>query len=283
MGAATFEANTSTRRRYLVWRVAVPPEKGGWVWWLGPLGVGALAAPELRPELLLVVLGGFCAFSLRQPLTLALKQLRRGKGDFAPVLFWAGMYSVVLALVGAALLGMGYGGVVVLGLLGVPIFGWHLTLVYFGKERHQHLLDLAAAAALALTGPAAYLSCGGTNTQLALWIFVLSALQSCASVIHMFLRLEQRALRAMPPLRLRLRKGLLPVACHLSALAAAMLATHAGVASLLAVAAMSIPLVEGTGSVLHPPVRATPKEVGVRQLVLSVACLLLQGISFVPA
>ena len=262
-------------RRYLRWRLAIPPEKGGWVWWLGPLLVGALAAPRFTPEMLLVLLGGFAAFCLPQPLTLVTKHLRRGHGEMRPALVWAALHAAALAGVASMLLRAGHGQVVALGLLAAPVFAWRLALVYHRHDRRQRTLDLAAAGALALTGPAAYLAGGGEHLITAVWIWCLPALQSAASIVHMFLRLEQRVLDTAPPLAARLSGGLGPMLAHLLALGMALAALAAGQVSAAAVFALALPAAEGAHAILRPQVGHTPKQLGMRQLAISTVAMLL--------
>jgi hypothetical protein len=262
--------------RFLRWRLAIPPEKGGWVWWIGPLLVGAFAARAFAPMLLAVAVGAFLAFCIRQPLTLATRQLRRRQEDgLAPPLAWAAGYALLLALIAGLLWQAGHRGVVALGLLAFPVFLWHLVLVYLRRDRHQLALDLSAAAALALAGPAAYWIAGGDDPATAFWVWALSALQSGASIVHMFLRLDQRQLYMLPSWRTRLRTGTVPMLAHLAAFAAAVLAASLGNASMLVVLGLAIPAVEGAWSIARPPLRPTPKQLGVRQLAVSSAAMLL--------
>lgn len=262
--------------RFLRWRLAIPPEKGGWVWWIGPLLVGACAARAFTPMFLAVAVGAFLAFCIRQPLTLATRQLRRRQEDgLAPPLAWAAGYALLLALIAVLLVQAGHGPVVALGLLALPVFLWYLLLVYLRRDRHQIVLDLSAATALALSGPAAYWTAGGTDPAIAFWVWALPALQSAASIVHMILRLDQRLFHQSPPWRARLRSGIAPMLAHLAALAAAMLAVLLGDASLLAVVALAIPAVEGAWSIARPPLRPTPKQLGMRQLAVSSAVMLL--------
>lgn len=266
------------------WRLAVPPEKGGWIWWIGPLILGACAARNVNGMVLVVCAGAFAAFCIRQPLTLLARQLRRGQKDRRVALMgWAVVYGTVLAIVASLLWLRGHAPVVGLGLLAVPIFLWHLTLVYIGRDRHQRGLDLSAATALALAGPAAYWAAGGLDPSTAFWVWALPALQSCASIIHMFLRFEERMLHTLPPLRERLKRGRMAMIAHLLVLGAALAAYALGDVSALAVLALAIPAGEGVWSVVDPPTRPTPKELGLRQLFVSSAALFLLALGMVIA
>lgn len=263
--------------RLLRWRLAVPPEKGGWVWWIGPLAVGAFNAPGPGLALALVAAGALAAFCIRQPATLLIKEMRKAPGArrIAPSLFWASLYAAALALVAAGLAALDHAGVVALSLLALPVFAWHALLVYQRRQRRQMALDLSAAMALALTGPAAYWAGGGASLAAACWIWLLPGAQSAASIVHMFLRLEQRGLDAAPPLGARLRQGAVPMAAHAVGVLLAMSAWSAGYAGPAVALAMLIPAIEGGWSVLRPQVGFTPKRLGMRQLAVSGAAMAL--------
>jgi len=259
------------------WRLAVPSEKGGWVWWIGPLVVGAAAGGEPGGALLLVGAGALLAFCFKQPITLITRQFRKvpDRRTLGPPLFWAVLYATALAWIAMLLFRMGHPKIVLLGVLAVPVLGWHMALVYRGRDRHQQVLDISAAFALALIGPAAYWASGGGEPAKALWIWALTATQSMASIVHMFLRLKQRAMSATPPLGDRLDQGFLPVVVHAAGLALALFAWQTGVANIAVVLAMLIPAVEGTWSAYRPQVGHPPKRLGMRQLFVSSGAMLL--------
>jgi hypothetical protein len=266
--------------RFLRWRLAVPPEKGGWVWWIGPLVVGAACAPAPGLALVLVSVAALAAFCFRQPVTLATRQLRKGrdKRDLAPPLFWVAAYGSVLIFLAFSLWSMGYGRILVLGLVALPVFAWHVVLVYRGRDRHQMLLDISAAMALALAGPAAYWAAGGSDPTMVRWVWALPAMQSTASIVHMFVRLKQRALSELPPLRARLTAGGAPMAVHAAGAALAVLAWLAGHAGFAVVFAMAIPGVEGAWSVAKPQIAHAPKRLGMRQLAVSSAAMMFLAV-----
>jgi len=268
-------ASLSAAPAWMRWRYAVPPEKGGWIWWLGPLAVGAGAAGAVTPALPALLVGAFAAFCIRQPSVQLLKTIRRGRGDAAPLVFWTVAYSVVLLGSSAYLWSAGLHRVVLLGFAAMPVFAWHLGLVWKGRDRHHLASDLLAAAALSLTGPAAYYAGGGETHAAAFWVWALPASQTSSSIVHMFLRLEWRALRDSPTPAARLRQGMLPVSLHLGAFLLAVAACYGGRSGWPVAAALLIPLIEGGVSVARPQIRATPVRLGMRQLAVSGAAMLL--------
>lgn len=259
--------------RYFRKRLAIPPEKGGWIWWIGPLVIGVAAAGQVRPALLAVVAGAFAAFCVRQPLTLLVKSYRlaSGQGDRGPAGFWVAVYGAVCVLVVIALALDGNARVVELAIPAVPVFVWHFVLVALGSERRQMLRDVLAAMALALAGTAAYWSCGGDNAVTAALVWLLPGLHSSASVVHMFLRLEQRRWDDAGPLARRLRLGVGPFAHHAGNVLVVGACWVTGYVSIIGVAAFVLCLAEGAWAIVFPQVGHTPKQLGMRQLAVSTA------------
>lgn len=271
---------TRNARSWRRWRLAVPPEKGGWIWWIGPLAVGMLAAPELRWTQLPVVVGACAAFCILQPLTVLARQRRRGAppGEARPALVWAALYGATLLAVALALIVSGQTRTVLLGVAALPVLAWHLRRVTTGPARRHGALDLIAAAALALAAPAAYWTGGGAGLFNALAVWALPATQSAASIVHMLTRLEHRVLRRPPTLSGRLAAGALPMAAHALALLLAAALWHTGAARPAAIAAMAIPATEGAWTVIRPQVGHSPMRIGLRQLAVSAAAMILIGI-----
>lgn len=283
MGAhAPIAAMSDATHRVLRWRLAVPPEKGGWVWWIGPLLIGGASGGSPGGAFVLVAAGALLAFCFKQPVTLLTKQLRKTHGQryLGPPLFWTLLYATALLWIATLLLRMGHGNILALGVMAVPVFAWHVVLVYQRRDRHQQVLDISAAFALALAGPAAYWAAGGGDLAKAMWIWALPAAQSTASIVHMFVRLHQRALHAVPSLDTRLEQGFLPMLVHTAGLGLAVFAWQTGLANGAVVLAMLIPAAEGAWSVYRPQVEHAPKRLGMRQLFVSSAAMLLLALGF---
>ncbi|NUM54978.1 MAG: YwiC-like family protein [Candidatus Hydrogenedentes bacterium] len=257
--------------RYFRWKFAIPPEKGGWIWWIGPLAVGIAAAGTVRPGTMAVVVGAFAAFCVRQPLTLFIKSYRLAslRVERGPAGFWVLLYGAICALVAIALLLDGNLRVLALAIPAIPVFAWHFYLVARGNERRQMLRDVLAAMALALSGTAAYWSCGGGNDVTAILVWLLPGLHSSASVVHMFLRLDQRRWEEAGALSRRLRLGTGPFAHHAANVVFACAFWAAGYVSILGVVAFVLCFADGVWAILVPQVGHTPKQLGMRQLAVS--------------
>jgi hypothetical protein len=254
-------------------KFAIPPEKGGWVWWVGPLAIGVAAAGGVRPMLAAVVVGAFSAFCVRQPLTLFIKSFRLAshKPDRIPAGFWVFVYSLGCALAVLALAWGGQGRVVTLAGPAMPVFGWQFYLVARGSERRQMVRDVLAAFALSLAGTAAYWSCGGGDPTTAALVWLLPGLHASASIVHMFLRLEQRRWDSPGPMIHRLKRGAVPALHHILNMAVAVALYIDSMLASAGVAAFALCTVEGLWAIAVPQTGHTPKQLGMRQLAVSTA------------
>ena len=252
-------------------RIAVPPEIGAWVWLLGPMAAGLAAAPGMNVDTLVVFIGALAAYMLRQPATLFAKNRRRAKksADWTLILAWCAIYGVMSLGSGAWLLAHGHLWVLALAVSGAMLFARHLWLVSKKDERHRIGMDLAAAAMLALTAPALILVHHTQAWRGAVVLWIVLWIQSSGSIVHMFLRLEQRRLKSMPTLRERWRRGAFPIAHHAANTGLACIATAFGAAPGLVAVAFSITLIEGVMAVQYPPIGHTPRQLGMRQLTTS--------------
>lgn len=274
---------TNAARNMFRKRFAIPPEKGGWIWWIGPLVIGAAAAGHLRPAVLAVTIGAFAAFCVRQPLTLWIKSWRLASHaeDRGAAAFGVAVYSAVCVLAAAALLLDGNARVVLLAIPALPVFAWHFFLVAQANERRQMLRDVLASLALALAGTAAYWSCGGNDNETAVLVWLLPGLQASASVVHMFLRLEQRRWTEVGTLSRRLQLGFTPIVHHSVNVAIAIVLYGMNNVSIVGVIAFMVCFIEGAVAVAQPQVGRTPKQLGMRQLAVSTAFSLLMCGSFI--
>jgi hypothetical protein len=191
---------TAAPRRALFRKsLVVPTEHGAWSWLLVPWLVGAvvgLAAPAGAPlpglALLLTLIGGLCAYMIRQPATAALR-IRQGRGrqaDRSLALGWAVGFGLIslFCLLGLFLLGR----TALLG-LAVPfaaILVAYLLAARSGRAAMRSLsMELAGAAGLALTAPAAYIAATGALAPVALALWALMALQNAMGVLYVRQRL----------------------------------------------------------------------------------------------
>jgi hypothetical protein len=145
------------------------------------------------PVLYLIV-ASICGFLIRQPMTIAVKALsgRRPRSDLPAALFWTAVYGLIAMLhaLGLAFRGMGY--LLYLAIPGVLVFAWYLALVRVREERRQIPLEIIAAGVFALTAPAGLWAAVGHPDPAGWWLWLLAWAQSAASILHVYLRLQQR-------------------------------------------------------------------------------------------
>jgi hypothetical protein len=273
----------SSRR---IWRkhYALPAEHGAWIWWIGPLLIGAAAGGELGPQLGLLALTALVAFLFRQPATIAVKALsgRRQREELRPALIWSAVYAG-LTLAGVALLvALGEGRLLLLAIPGALIFSWHLWLVSRRQERQRPGVEILAAGALALTAPAAYWVSGGASDREAWILWGLTWLQSAASIVHVHVRLEQRHLKRTPDLPNRLRMGSRSIIYNgFNQLASLGLALSGWVPAPVPVA-FGVMLLDALEGILRPAVGTPPRRIGLRQLLVGAAFVLMMVLAYLP-
>ncbi|MBI4560220.1 MAG: YwiC-like family protein [Candidatus Hydrogenedentes bacterium] len=261
---------------------AVPPEHGAWIWWIGPFAIGAAAGQTLSVDLLMLAATALAAYLLRQPMTMTVKVLsgRRGRGDLAPSVFWAWVYSVTIAAGVVGLVWLGHVRILILALPGVPVFAFHLWLVSRKEERGQLGIELVASGVLALTAPAAYWVCDGPYFGQASLLWCLTWLQSAASIRHVYLRLEQRQMKTPPDVKSRWKMGVIPLLYHTSGAVFSAILAATQLVPWLVPAAFLLTLADGLHSVAKPPVGYKPSRIGIRQLVISTAFAVLMIIAY---
>ena len=175
-------------------QIAIPQDHGSWVFILSPLLIGLFAGEQFTPASINLIVAALGAFLLRQPVVMAVKAYtgRRPRSDLPATRFWMVVYGIIMLLALGGLVAGGFTYVLYLAIPGIPVFAWHLYLVGKRAERKQPGMGILATGALALAAPAAYWigRDGYDLTGWALWI--LTWLQSAASIVYAYLRLEQR-------------------------------------------------------------------------------------------
>ncbi len=273
-------------RRIFRKHYALPTEHGSWIWWIGPFVIGAAAAGAFPAALWLLFVTAFAAFLSRQPIALLVKVAshRRPASDRLPALFWAAIYGVIVLLGLAGLAWLGFGRLLLLlALPALLVFAWHLWLVSRREERGQMGIEIVGAGVLALTAPAAYWVAGGPNDRTAWILWLLCWLQSAASIVLVYLRLEQRHWPTVPPPSRRWRSGRRALAYHLfNVLAATLLAAWRVVPGLVPVA-FGLMLADAVDGILRPSVGARPAAIGLRQLAASLLFVVLVAAAYLRA
>src|SRR5574342_508307 len=141
--------------------IALPQDHGSWVFILSPLLIGLFAG-------------------------------RRSRTDLPTARFWMLVYGTIILLTLAGLVGEGFVYILYLAIPGIRVFAWHLYLVSQRAERRQASVEILATGALSLAAPAAFWIGQGEYNPLGWVLWLLTWLQSAASIVYAYLRLEQR-------------------------------------------------------------------------------------------
>lgn len=261
------QASQRIFRKYIV----LPTDHGSWVFLFCPLSIGLFAGGSWSIATLLLILAATAAFLVRQPVTILVKifSRRRSRTDLFAAWFWTFVFSLMgcLALIG--LVQAGYGYLLLLAIPGIPVFGWHLYLVSGRAERRQMGVEVVASGVLALSAPAALWVAMGEPTVIGWGLWGLIWLQSAASIVYAYLRLEQRNLGAAPALSTRIvmgRRALLYTTFNLILVGALSIS---GVLPPLIFLPYGLQWVETFWGTLRPAIGLRPTRIGIRQLVVS--------------
>lgn len=258
---------------YLKRQIAIPQDHGSWVFLLSPLLIGLFAGKNIRPESFFLILAALAAFLMRQPLTTIVKAYagRRLKDDLPAAWFWVAAYSIIAiaSLAGLALSGFGF--VFLLAIPALPVFAWHLYLVSRRAERGQAGVEILATGVLALAAPAALWIGEGGYRPIGWMLWILTWLQSAASIVYAYLRLAQRKMETLPTFSNRLsdgRRALLYTTFNLILVAALCLVQT--LPRFLWAGYLLQWLESLWGSLIRPAVGWKPTAIGIRQLVISI-------------
>jgi hypothetical protein len=260
-------ANPSLLRRH----VALPSDHGSWVFLFSPLLIGLFAGGGWSLATLYLIVAAVAAFLIRQPTTIAVKIYsgRRPRRDLPAAWFWMGVYGLIGLLALFGLIGQGFAYLLVLAIPGIPVFAWHLYLVSRRAERRQMGVELVASGVLALSAPAAYWVGVAWLDPTGWLLLILTWLQSAASIVYAYLRLEQRELPAIPDGTARLRMGrraLLYTSFNLIFVIGLSLGS---ITPPLLFVPYGLQWAETMWGTLHPAVGVKPTRIGVRQLIIS--------------
>jgi hypothetical protein len=252
-------------------RIAFPQDHGSWVFLLSPLLIGVFAGGGWSPVTTYVVVGSLAAFLIRQPVTTLVKVYsgRRSQRDLPAAYVWSGLYALVGMLAVAGMLYRGFGYILVLAIPGVPVFLWHLYLVSRRSERRQAGMEILAAGVLALAAPAALWAGEGSIQPIGWLLWLLVWLQSAASIVYAYLRLEQRGLDEEPGLIEKLRMGTRALLYTTFNFALVIVLGAAGLVSGLLWIAYALQWGESIYGTLRPAIGWKPTAVGFRQLAVS--------------
>ena len=256
---------------YLQRHIALPTDHGSWVFILSPLLIGIFTSAVWTRATTFLVVAVMAAFLIRQPITIATKAYsgRRSRRDLPAARFWIVVYSLPILLATLSLIRLGYAYILILAIPGIPVFIWHLYLVSKRQERKKPGIEIIGSGVLALSAPAAYWVGVGAAEPTGWWLFLLTWLQSAASIVYAYLRLAQRDLVQLPPVRERLkmaRRALLYTSFNL--LFAALLAWTALLPALIWLP-FGIQWLESLWGSYYPAIGVKPTRIGIRQLIVS--------------
>lgn len=255
--------------------IALPAEHGAWVFLLSPLVIGLLAGRAAGGTWSAAAgwlcLGALAAFLLRQPVSMAVKAQsgRRSRADLPAAVLWIAVYGVAALVAVGALAALGHAAVLLLALPAGPVFAWHLALISRRAERRQMGVELVGSGVLACAAPAAYWVVRGEMDGAGWWLWLLTWLQSAASIVYAYLRLEQRVLKAVPGLAERLRLGQRALLYAGFNVILALGLSAARLAPPALVVPFALQLAETVWGALRPAVGVPPVRIGLRQLLVS--------------
>ena len=241
-----------------------------------------VAAGGPNDDTVVLILAGFAAFLLRQPAAFWVKILsgRRPRRELPPTLFWLAVYTLLLVLAVVILVWRGHQEILVLAIPGVVVFIWHLWLIARRSERGQRGIELVGSGVLALAAPAAYWVSGGLDPILPWILWMICWLQSAASIVNVYNRLELRVLDQPPSSPLGRQSNRRSLLYH----------SFNSILSLILVAMGWIPWLTGFGfllmladaidTVIRPPLGASPRAIGFRQLAASIVFVIVVALGF---
>ena len=253
--------------------IALPTDHGSWVFLLSPLIIGLAAGQQITPAVLLLILSAMMAFLIRQPITILVKvySRRRGRSDLSPAILWTVTYGFVLLISLASLILLGYVYLLWLAVPGIPVFVWHLVLISRRAERRQAGVEIVATGVLALSAPAAYWVAKGNLDPTGWWLFLLTWLQSAASIVYAYLRLEQRELSMLPDFRKRLNmeyRAVLYTSFNLITVFSLIIFRFLPFWLYIPFLLQWVETIYGT---ISPAIGKKPTQIGIRQLIVSTA------------
>lgn len=258
-----------------IWRkrIAVPNEHGAWVLMLAPLLIGLWAGGTFRLASTYLIVASLAGFFMRQPIT-AVAKVRAGRRpatDLRAAWTWILVYGGIAALHVVGLVLRGFGDILYLAIPAVPVAIWHAWLVMHRAERRQILMEVLASGVLALSAPAAMWIGLGERAPIGwlLWVLVWGC--SVSAILCTYMRLTQRTWKTSPTdLRERLHAGRLAMLVPLALCVVVLLLAGSEELPLALLTPFAILLAEAVWGALHPGVGWRPRQIGMRQLVVSV-------------
>jgi hypothetical protein len=252
-------------------QIYLPQDHGSWVFILSPILIGLFAGKGFSFAALSLVIAAMAAFLMRQPVTIAVKAYsgRRSKDDLPAARFWIIAYGLIVLLALIALVAQGFLFVLYLAVPGIPVFAWHLWLVSRREERRQAGVEIVATGALSLAAPATYWVGIGHYDPTGWWLWILVWMQTAASIVYAYLRLEQREWKSTPNRWTRFRAGWRAYAYTSFNLVSSLALGMLGVLPRFLFTPYLLQWIEAIWGIDHPAVGWKPTRIGIRQLIVS--------------
>lgn len=258
-------------------QIAIPQDHGSWVFIFSPLLVGIFAGKTFSHVTLYIFIAAMSAFMLRQPMTIFVKAIsgRRPKSDLGPARFWLLIYGSIAALALTGLILEGFGYVLYLAIPGIPIFAWYLWLVSKRTERRQPGIEIIATGVLSLAAPSAYWVGVHAYDSAGWWLWFFTWMQSAASIVYAYLRLEQREQVEVKSRGAQWQMGRRALMYTSFNFVLSFLLGFAKVVPLLIFIPFFAQWLEALWGITHPSINWKPIRIGTRQLIVSMIWTIL--------
>ncbi len=257
--------------------IAIPQDHGSWVFLFSPLLIGLFAGEDFSHGTWALISAAITVFLIRQPITIAtkVKSGRRPQSDMPAAIFWMCIYGLILSIALAYLIFLEYYFLLTLAIPGIIVFAWHLYLVSKRKERGQAGVEILATGTLALSAPAAYWVSSGFYSADGWWLWILTWLQSAASIIYAYLRLEQRSLQGLPSRSERINLGRRALLYSSFNLVLTVILSMVNYLPTLIFLPYLLQWLETIWGTFNPAIGYKPTGIGIRQLIISSAFTLI--------
>jgi hypothetical protein len=252
-------------------QIALPQDHGSWVFILSPLLIGLFAGRAFTYASLALTVAALAAFFIRQPTAMMIKAYagRRPRSDLPAARFWFVIYGVIAILALAELLYLKQGYIALLAVPGIPVFAWHLYLVSKRAERRQAGVEIIATGVLSLAAPAAFWVGLGRYDASGWWLWALAWLQSAASIVYAYARLEQREQPSLPERSEKWRLGRRAFLYTSFNLAAALVLGWSQILPRWIFVPFLLQWLETVWGIEYPATGWKPTRIGIRQLIVS--------------
>jgi hypothetical protein len=259
------------KARFFRKHYALPAEHGSWIWLIGPFFVGLTAGGNLLSGVFPLAVAALAVFLFHQPMTLIVKifSRRRQRQELLPAAVWAGIYIAIAGVSILHLIRQGYGRILWLAVPGILVFAWQIWLINQRAERGQLGVELVGAGVLSLSAPAAYWVAGGSDIVLPWLLWALTWLQAAASIVNVYLRLDQRNLSEIPPALERWQMGVRAFTYHVFNLALSIILAMLRWINWLIPLAFLLMFFDMLEGMMRPAMGIKPTRIGVRQLLAS--------------